>query len=57
MMNMAGSVGSFACSIGFPYLFTLTHSAQPFFVIAALLNFLAAASWVLLRRSLARTLA
>ena len=56
-MNMAGSVGSFACSIGFPYLFTLTHSAQPFFVIAALLNFLAAASWVLLRRSLARTLA
>jgi len=51
-MNMAGSMGSFACSIAFPYLFALTHSAQPFFLIAALLNLSAAASWMLLRRSL-----
>ncbi|MEM6980640.1 MAG: MFS transporter, partial [Planctomycetota bacterium] len=44
-MNMAGNVGSFVTSLAFPYLLQWTGSSQPFFFVAASLNFIAIAIW------------
>ena len=54
-MNMMGSLGSFACSLAFPYALRLTGHAQAFFWLAATLNFIALACWFVLGRRLRST--
>lgn len=49
-MNMMGSIGSFSCSVAFPYLLQATGRHEPFFVLAAGLNLAAAGCWVGLAR-------
>lgn len=45
-MNMAGNLGAFATSLAFPYLREWGGgSTTPFFVVGAMLNFLAVALW------------
>ncbi len=53
-MNMAGNFGSFLTAIAFPYLAKWTGSYTPFFIVAAGLNTIAIALWLLLdpRRTL-----
>ena len=46
-MNMAGNLGSFATALAFPYLAAWFGSNQPFFLIAAGLNLVAALLWLL----------
>lgn len=45
LMNMAGNAGSFATSLAFPYLLSVSGSVVPFFVAAALFNFGALFLW------------
>ena len=45
-MNMAGNIGSFATALAFPYLKDAFGSVEPFFYIAAALNFIAIAVWL-----------
>jgi len=44
-MNMAGNIGSFATALAFPYMKDAFGSVEPFFYIAAALNFLAIYLW------------
>jgi ACS family glucarate transporter-like MFS transporter len=44
-MNMAGAVGSFTCSLAFPYTLQFTGRAEAFFWLAAALNAVAAFCW------------
>lgn len=46
-MNMAGNFGSFATALAFPYLAAWFGSNEPFFLIAAGLNAVAALLWLL----------
>jgi ACS family glucarate transporter-like MFS transporter len=48
-MNMAGNIGSFVTSLAFPYLLAWTGSTNPFFIIAAVLNLVAVAAWLLVQ--------
>jgi ACS family glucarate transporter-like MFS transporter len=48
-MNMAGNIGSFVTALAFPYLAAFTGSYTPFFYVAAGLNGLAIALWMLIR--------
>lgn len=52
-MNMAGALGSFTCSVAFPYIRQLTGSEEGFFVLAAILNAAGAMSWYGLSRQMA----
>ena len=52
-MNMAGSLGSFACAIVFPYAVHLTGRADAFFWIAAALNLAGLCCWLRLGARLA----
>ena len=45
-MNMLGNFGGFVSANAFPYLFRLTHSADTYFYVAALLNVGGAACWL-----------
>ncbi len=47
-MNMAGNFGSFLTALAFPYLAKWTGSYTPFFFVAAGLNAIAIAVWLLL---------
>ena len=48
-MNMAGNLGAFATTLAFPYLKSIfDDSVQPFFYIAAALNFVAIALWLMM---------
>lgn len=48
-MNMAGNIGSFATSLAFPYLLAWTGASTPFFFIAAGLNAIAVALWMMIK--------
>lgn len=48
-MNMAGNLGSFLTALAFPYMVALTGSNTPFFILAALLNFLAIPIWLTIK--------
>lgn len=48
-MNMIGNFGSFVSANAFPWLISKTGSADSYFFIAALLNFLAVACWLRMR--------
>ncbi|MFN7929506.1 MAG: hypothetical protein U0Y68_16485 [Blastocatellia bacterium] len=48
-MNMIGNLGSFISANAFPYLLSLTGSANTYFVVATLLNVIAVACWLALR--------
>jgi len=48
-MNMAGNLGSFVTSLAFAYLLAWTGTHHVFFYVAAGLNLLAAALWLLIR--------
>jgi ACS family glucarate transporter-like MFS transporter len=48
-MNMAGNVGSFVTSLAFPYLLAATGSPDPFFLVGAGLNLMAALLWLAAR--------
>ncbi|HLN20717.1 MAG TPA: MFS transporter [Bacteroidales bacterium] len=47
-MNMAGNLGAFITIITFPYVFTLTKSYEPFFLICAALSIVAVFMWLAL---------
>jgi ACS family glucarate transporter-like MFS transporter len=49
-MNMAGALGSFSCSVAFPYIFNWTGHEEGFFLLAATLNVAGAISWYQLSR-------
>jgi ACS family glucarate transporter-like MFS transporter len=48
-MNMVGNLGSFVSANAFPYLFSLTGSANAYFRVAAFLNILSIPCWVWMR--------
>lgn len=48
-MNMLGNFGGFVSANAFPYLYGLTHSANTYFYLAALLNFAGALCWLRMR--------
>jgi ACS family glucarate transporter-like MFS transporter len=48
-MNMIGNLGSFVSANAFPWLYGWTGSANTYFVLAALLNVVAIACWLLMR--------
>jgi ACS family glucarate transporter-like MFS transporter len=48
-MNMIGNLGSFVSANAFPWLYSWTGSANAYFVLAALLNVVAIACWLLMR--------
>lgn len=48
-MNMAGNIGAFVTSLTFPYLLAATGSPNPFFVVGAVLNAIAALLWLAAR--------
>ena len=50
-MNMVGNLGSFVSANAFPYLYSLTGSANSYFRLAAVLNVLAIACWLGMRPS------
>lgn len=45
-MNMAGNLGAFVTIITFPYLFEWTNRYEPFFIICAVLSFVAIFMWL-----------
>jgi len=49
-MNMAGAIGSFACSLAFPYIFQTSGRTEAFFLVAAVLNVVAIFCWFTLGR-------
>lgn len=53
-MNMMGAVGSFACSLAFPYALRFTDQGAGFFWLAAALNVVAIGCWVVLGCRLSR---
>jgi ACS family glucarate transporter-like MFS transporter len=52
-MNMMGAIGSFACSLAFPYVIRYSNRPDAFFWVAAFLNGMAALSWFVLGGKLA----
>jgi ACS family glucarate transporter-like MFS transporter len=48
-MNMVGNLGSFVSANAFPYLYTLTGSANTYFRTAALLNVISILCWFWMR--------
>lgn len=52
-MNMAGNIGAFLTALAFPYLADWTGSYQPFFFVAAGLNVLAIALWMMAKPDMA----
>lgn len=52
-MNMAGNLGAFVTSLAFPYLLGWTGSPLPFFFVAAVLNVVAVAMWLLIEPTVA----
>jgi len=48
-MNMAGNLGSFITALAFPYLKAWTGTVSSFFIIGAVLNFIAIVLWLFMR--------
>jgi ACS family glucarate transporter-like MFS transporter len=48
-MNMAGNLGSFFTALAFPYLLSITASANPFFFVAGALNLIAIVMWLAIK--------
>jgi ACS family glucarate transporter-like MFS transporter len=53
-MNMMGALGSFACSLTFPYVLRFSGQTKAFFWLAAALNAMAACCWFGLGQRLSR---
>ncbi|MEM9658048.1 MAG: MFS transporter [Planctomycetota bacterium] len=49
VMNMAGNIGAFVTVLAFPYMKEWAGGAEPYFMLAAVLNFAAVAAWLAMR--------